>query len=119
MQDIIWFSDCSYKNKYLVGGKNASLGELYNLSQTINFNISNGFSVTTQLYKDFLDNNDIESKIQNLIVDINVSDIENINNISKKIKYLIKKSEFSDVQKKKSRKIIIFYLNCTKKKILE
>ena len=33
MSDIIWFSNCSYDNKNLVGGKNASLGELYNLSQ--------------------------------------------------------------------------------------
>ena len=28
---------CNYNNKHLVGGKNASLGELYTLSQKINF----------------------------------------------------------------------------------
>jgi len=30
---IIWFKDCSYENKNLIGGKNASLGELYHLSK--------------------------------------------------------------------------------------
>ena len=34
-QNIIWFKDCSYKNKHLVGGKCSSLGELYNLSNKI------------------------------------------------------------------------------------
>ena len=33
--NILWFKDCSYKNKNLVGGKNASLGELYHLSKKL------------------------------------------------------------------------------------
>ena len=37
--NIIWFKDCSYKNTRLVGGKNASLGELYHLSKKLNFKI--------------------------------------------------------------------------------
>ena len=32
---IYWFSECSYSNKELVGGKNSSLGELYNLSKKL------------------------------------------------------------------------------------
>ena len=63
MNNIIWFSNCNYNNKHLVGGKNASLGELYTLSQKINFNISNGFAITTNLYNDFLKNNNIKNKI--------------------------------------------------------
>ena len=37
MAEIVWFKDCSYKNKHLVGGKCSSLGELYHLSETIHF----------------------------------------------------------------------------------
>ena len=44
--DIYWFSECSYQNKDLVGGKNSSLGELYNLSKKLDFNISDGFVIT-------------------------------------------------------------------------
>ena len=47
--NIIWFKDCSYENKLLVGGKNASLGELYHLSKKLNFKIANGFAITTIL----------------------------------------------------------------------
>ena len=45
---IYWFSECSYSNKELVGGKNSSLGELYNLSKKLDFNISDGFSISTK-----------------------------------------------------------------------
>lgn len=37
---IVWFKDCSYNNKHLVGGKCSSLGELTKLSELIGFNIA-------------------------------------------------------------------------------
>ena len=52
--DIIWFEKCSYKNKNLVGGKNASLGELKTLSKQLNFNIADGFAITVNLYEKFI-----------------------------------------------------------------
>jgi len=98
MTNIIWFSDCNYKNKCLVGGKNASLGELYILSQNMNFNISNGFAITTNLYNNFLVNNNIKNIIEDIILDINTSNIDDIDIISNKIKNLIIKSSFNDEQ---------------------
>ena len=47
--DVFWFSDCSYQNKELVGGKNSSLGELKRLSSKLNFNISDGFAISTKI----------------------------------------------------------------------
>ena len=68
--DIIWFKNCSYENKHLVGGKCSSLGELYNLSQKINFNISDGFAITTILYDKFIEYNNlykiIEEKLEKI-----------------------------------------------------
>jgi phosphoenolpyruvate synthase/pyruvate phosphate dikinase len=52
--NILSFKDCSYKNKNLVGGKCSSLGELYHLSQILNFNIADGFAITTDLYDNLL-----------------------------------------------------------------
>ena len=42
--NILKFKQCSYENKNLVGGKCSSLGELYKLSQLLNFNIADGFA---------------------------------------------------------------------------
>ena len=105
--NILWFKDCSYKNKNLVGGKNASLGELYHLSKKLDFNISNGFAVTTNLYQEFLKNNNIEQKIKDRIEFLDTENLELLNKTSNKIKDLFKNSQFSETQKKNTR---FFYI---------
>ena len=98
MTNLLWFSECNYKNKHLVGGKNASLGELVNLSQLLNFKISNGFALTTNFYKEFIKNNNIENKITNLIENLNTSNIDELENTSKQIKNIFKNTEYTDEQ---------------------
>ena len=92
---ISWFKDCNYKTKSLVGGKNASLGELYNLSEKLNFNIANGFAITTTFYQTFIENNNISHLIEPILNDVDCDDIEQLNNASNKIKDLFKKTTFS------------------------
>jgi len=87
--DIIWFENCSYKNKNLVGGKNASLGELKTLSEQLNFNIADGFAITVNLYEKFIKRKQVNKKIEKILKDIDVSDIEKLNIVSSKIKDLI------------------------------
>ena len=95
--DIIWFKDCSYKIKNIVGGKNASLGELYNLSQIYNFKIANGFALTTIFYDKFIEYNNIKEDIDNILNNFNeTSDIDKLNSVSKKLKDLVLNSLFSN-----------------------
>lgn len=96
--NIIWFQKCSYKNKHIVGGKNASLGELYRLSSKLNFDISNGFALTINLYDDFINNNNLLDFIKNSLNKINIDDIDNLNNISNKIKDKINQGFFTKEQ---------------------
>lgn len=85
---IIWFKDCSYKNKHLVGGKCSSLGELYHLSNKLNFSIANGFAITTQLYDDFIHFNNLEQTIEEKISNINEDHENNIKLLEEKSKEL-------------------------------
>jgi pyruvate,water dikinase len=64
MQTIIWFKDCSYKNKSAVGGKCCSLGELYHLSKRIMFSVADGFAVTTHAYDQYIQYNRLAQRIQ-------------------------------------------------------
>ncbi len=98
MNYISWFSDCNYDNKNLVGGKNASLGELYKLSQQVNFNISNGFAITTELYSSFIETNNIKNIIYEKITSLNCNDINEIDKVSDEIKNIIYNSNFTDDQ---------------------
>lgn len=95
---ILTFSECGYKVKDLVGGKNASLGELYHLSKKLDFNIADGFAITTSFYMEFIKNNNIDQLIEPIINEINSDNIEELNLGSKKIKELFKRSIFTKKQ---------------------
>jgi len=93
---IVWFKDCSYSNKQLVGGKCSSLGELHRLSQRLNFNVADGFAITTTLYDEFIRNNCLEEQIQ-----CKVSSAEDVNELehnSAYLKALILKASFTNEQ---------------------
>ena len=96
--NLLWFSECNYKNKHLVGGKNASLGELFHLSQILNFKISNGFAITTAFYQEFIKNNKIENIIKSLIENLDTENIDELQTTSDKIKNIFKKTTYTDEQ---------------------
>ena len=94
--NIIWFKDCSYQNKNQVGGKNASLGELYNLSKKLNFKIANGFAITTNVYDNFILSNEINKLVEETVSNINFNDINDLNEKSEYIKNLILESKLNN-----------------------
>ena len=106
MSYMIWFRDCSYKNKHLVGGKCSSLGELNTLSQKIGFHIADGFAITTELYDIFLSQNGLTEKIESGLENIDIEDIENLENGSEQLRNLILSGEFT---KEQSEEIIKSY----------
>ena len=79
---IIWFEDCGYKNSSLVGGKNASLGELSNISKHLDINTSDGFAITTLVYDTFITNNRLYEIIESTLNNLDISNIESLNTIS-------------------------------------
>ena len=52
---IRWFRDLSLTDLPLVGGKNASLGEMFRELMPLGVRIPDGFAVTAQAYRDALD----------------------------------------------------------------
>jgi len=62
-QYIKWFNELGIEDVDLVGGKNASLGEMYqNLTQE-GIRIPNGFAITADAYRHILDDNDAWKKL--------------------------------------------------------
>ncbi len=67
---IKWFNELSLKDIDLVGGKNASLGELINNMEKFSIKVPNGFAVTTHAYDKFLQFNNLENFINNQIANL-------------------------------------------------
>lgn len=104
---IIWFKDCSYGNKNLVGGKCSSLGELHKLSKTLHFNVADGFAITTALYDDFIANNSLDLVISEKLKSVNIDNVKetlpslkHLEYISSHLKDLILDSSFTADQSK-------------------
>ena len=112
---IIWFKDCSYKNKNLVGGKCSSLGELNKLSKDLHFNVADGFALTTNFYDIFLEQNNITSLIEEKLSNINIDNIEILETESKELRDIIISGNFTKEQeiliKENYKELCLFYEN--------
>ena len=54
-QYIRWFNELTIQDIPLVGGKNASLGEMYRELATEGVIVPNGFAITAEAYREMLD----------------------------------------------------------------
>ncbi len=91
---ILWFDQVGIEDVPLVGGKNASLGEMYqNLTQK-GVKIPNGFTVTATAYCYFIEKAGIKDKIKDILKDLNTRDIQNLQERGEKIRILIRNAEF-------------------------
>ncbi len=64
---IKWFDDISLADINEVGGKNASLGELYRRLSPLGVPVPNGFAVTAQAYRVLLRTNELEEKLRDIL----------------------------------------------------
>ena len=87
-QDILWFKEISFDDTNLVGGKGANLGEMYNLG----IPVPNGFVVSVNTYFQFVKENDLKPKIENILKSTDVDQPDQLLTASKQIRALIKKS---------------------------
>jgi pyruvate,water dikinase len=95
---IIWFQDCSYKNKHLVGGKCSSLGELHSIARRIGFSIGDGFAITTTMYDDYVKQNNLEQLIETKLSEIDTTNIQKLEDQSKELRDIVSAGKLSDEQ---------------------
>ena len=96
MRYIRRFSEIGINDIALVGGKNASLGEMYQNLSAYNIKVPNGFATTADGYRHYLQHNNLEGKISDALANINKNDIESLINFSKSIRGWIMHAEMPD-----------------------
>ena len=72
---VRWFSDLRSEDVALVGGKNASLGELYSALAAEGVRVPNGFALTAQGYRDALDAAGAWAPLAVLLKDLGTTDV--------------------------------------------
>jgi pyruvate,water dikinase len=75
---IRWFDEIGIDDVPLVGGKNASLGELYRELAPQGINVPNGFAITAEAYWDLLSGTKLEPQLRNILTGLDTGDVENL-----------------------------------------
>ena len=93
---ILWFKDISIKDVPLVGGKNASLGEMYSNLTKQGINIPNGFALTAKAYWYYLKHNKIDKELKKIFQKFNPKSIKSLQQTGKAARNLILKADFPE-----------------------
>jgi len=109
---ILWFSQISKNDVPLVGGKNASLGEMLGKLSKKGVQVPDGFALTTKAYWYYLKTNKIDKKLKEIFKDFNPKSIESLQKIGKLSREFIMKGE---IPKDLKREIINGYRKLGKK----
>ena len=91
---VLWFDELGIKDVPLVGGKNASLGEMYQKLTPKGVNIPNGYAITAYAYHYLLEHAGIKDDIKRILSDLDVKSIANLENRGRKVRSTILKAEF-------------------------
>lgn len=78
----------------LVGGKNASLGEMIQNLQPLGINIPGGFAVTVESYWKFIHYNNLDGKIKNLIQKMEKDNLVSLQKTGTQIRQLIREGSW-------------------------
>ena len=91
---ILWFHEIGIKDVPKVGGKNASLGEMYQHLTSKGINIPNGFAVTAQAYFYLLRKAKIDRRIREVLADLDTKNMKNLMEHGERVRHLILGAEF-------------------------
>ena len=97
---ILWFKEITHKDVPFVGGKNASLGEMYRTLTKKGINIPNGFALTAYAYFYFLEKAGLKQKLKESFTNFDSRNIKQLQEVGETIRNLILKAEFPEELKK-------------------
>jgi pyruvate,water dikinase len=83
---IIPFEELKNKDVELVGGKNASIGEMISGLASLGVAVPTGFATTSHAYRDFLAQDGLDQRIRSALESLDVDDVEKLAVVGKQIR---------------------------------
>jgi pyruvate,water dikinase len=93
-QFVLWFDQVGIADIPLVGGKNASLGEMIQQLTAKGVKVPNGFATTACAYRYFVQQAGLEAKLRNLFADLDVEDVSNLRERGRQARALVLNTPF-------------------------
>ena len=93
---ILWFNEITIEDVPLVGGKNASLGEMFQKLSKVGIKVPNGFAITAAAYKYFIEKAGLVDEIKKTLEGLDTHNIEDLQRRGKKVRSLICNAELPE-----------------------
>jgi len=93
---VRWFEEIGIDDVPTVGGKNASLGEMFRELLPKGVKVPNGFAVTADAYRHFLHSAGVDAKIRAILADLDTGNIENLRHRGRQVRQAIVAASFPD-----------------------
>jgi len=94
--NIIWFEQLGKNDVDIVGGKNASLGEMISKLTKAGIRVPNGFATTAEAFRRFLEHNTLEQRINDELKQLNIEDVDALQKSGAKIRQWIIEAPLQD-----------------------
>ncbi|MEG4497270.1 phosphoenolpyruvate synthase [Microcoleus sp. F10-C6] len=91
---VLWFDEVGIADIPLVGGKNASLGEMIQQLSPQGVRVPSGFATTAYAYRYFIQSAGLEAKLREIFADLDVEDLQNLRQKGKQARALILDTPF-------------------------
>ena len=91
---ILWLNELGIEHIPLVGGKNASLGEMYQNLTRKGVKVPNGFAITAYAYRYVLEKSGAMSELRAALRGLNVKNVKDLAEAGKKARDVIMHCEF-------------------------
>ncbi|MEA2083628.1 MAG: phosphoenolpyruvate synthase [Thermodesulfobacteriota bacterium] len=93
---ILWFGEISIGDVPSVGGKNASLGEMYRNLASEGVAVPNGFAITAHAYRHLLKTAGVAGDIETALAGLDTHDMTNLQERGEKARDIIRNAKFPD-----------------------
>jgi pyruvate,water dikinase len=93
---LLWFEEFGIADIPIVGGKNASLGEMIRHLGSKGIRIPNGFASTAQAYRRFLEFNGLDAKLRKLFTNLSVEDLTQLREVGSQARALMLEASFPE-----------------------
>ncbi|MDH5297758.1 MAG: phosphoenolpyruvate synthase, partial [Desulfobulbaceae bacterium] len=93
---ILWFDHIGIEDVPMVGGKNASLGEMYQHLTAKGVAVPHGFAITAYAYRHLLKTAGVEKAIEEALAGLDTHDLHNLQARGEKVRNIIRTAEFPD-----------------------
>lgn len=86
---VRWLDTVGMDDLDVVGGKNASIGEMLANLESVGVNTPGGFATTADAYRQFLTSNGLDGKIDSLVGSIDIEDVVLLANVGRQVREMI------------------------------